>query len=160
MKDLLLHPKIVRFSQIIIRFSIAKLPFPQQSSSFSSTQNYPQPVQQPYNQPIPSIPSFPLPKTIINVKNIANFASKAISISNFQRERTNPKPFVCHFNTFRGQILTFEIKVFNLMCRAIVRETIWHACYKTSISSTVSSVITLWLYLYFLLPVPVAGCSW
>ncbi len=127
MKDLLLHPKIVRFSQIIIRFSIAKLPFPQQSSSFSSTQNYPQPVQQPYNQPIPSIPSFPLPKTIINVKNIANFASKAISISNFQRERTNPKPFVCHFNTFRGQILTFEIKVFNLMCRAIVRETNWHA---------------------------------
>ena len=159
-KDLLLHPEIVRFLQKIIRFSIAKLPFSHQSSTFLSPQNELRPIQYPNNQTVPSVPPFFLPKSIPNVKNIANFASEAISFSNFQRERTNPKPFVWHFNTFRGQILTFEIKVFNLMCRAIVRETNWHACYKASISSTVSSVITLWLYLYFLLPVPVAGCSW
>ena len=115
MKDLLLRPKIVRFWRIIIRFSITKLPFSQQSSSFSSPQSYPQPVQQPYNQLIPSIPSFPLPKSISNVKNIANFASKAISFSNFQRERTNPKPFVCHFNTFRGLILTFHLRLQGLV---------------------------------------------
>ena len=95
--------------QIIIRFSIDKLPFSQQSSSFSLLQNEPQPIQQPYHPTIPSTPSFPLPKTSINVKNIANFASKAISFSNFRRERTNPKPLVCHFNTFRGQILTFHL---------------------------------------------------
>ena len=42
-------------------------------------------------------------------KNNAFFDPRQSLLANNQRERTNPKPFVCHFNTFRGRILTFEI---------------------------------------------------
>ena len=109
-KDLLLHPKIVRFWQRIVPFSIAKAQIPHRFPAPFSLQSRAQHGQHSHNQPVPNKWPFRLPKTIINVKNIANFASKAISFSNFQRERTNPKPFVCHFNTFRDHILTFHFK--------------------------------------------------
>ena len=114
MKDLLLHHEIVRFWHRIVPFSIAKAQIPHRFPAPFSLQSRAQHSQHPHIQPVPNKWPFLSPKTIINVKNIANFASKTISFSNFQRERTNPKPFVCHFNTFRGLILTFHLRLQGL----------------------------------------------
>ena len=74
------------------------------------------------------------------LKNSANLGPRQSLFANNERERTNPKSFVCDFNTFRCLILTFPAACYLpcLFCMARMR-----VCKKKFISCISQNLVVI-----------------